>query len=483
MDQVAQIVMRPIEELQPYDRNAKHHPPAQVEMIARSIREFGWTVPVLIDADDSVIAGHGRLEAARALEMAEVPTIRLEHLTPAQVRAYRLADNRLAEMAPWDTDALEEELRALSLEDFEMADLGFDAESLMELLPVEGDTPARGQLLADFLEPPFSVLMTTSRRWRHRKRAWMDVLPYGDYADIGRGQNLLSEGSSTYKDMQFYVKKEAVEARLGRSLTTKEFREKHYRPPGGKPGRSTARIYTGTSMFDPVLAELVVAWFSPPEGDVCDPFSGGLERGVVAAMKGRRYRGIDLLQWQCEANASAAEQLGLEPIPLWHCGDGRDALDVWGADSADLIFTCPPYWHLERYSDDPADLSNMPWEEFREAHAAVIAASAETLRDNRFAAWVVGDVRDKDGRYVRLHDATKDAFSEAGMPLHAEMILVTAVGNRGIRARRPMEAKRNITRRHEYVLIFCKGDPAAAASALGPVEVGELPDEEQAGPE
>src|SRR5215207_3229791 len=100
----------PIERLVPYARNARTHSPAQVAQIAASIREFGFTNPILVDGARGVIAGHGRLLAARQLGMQEVPTLELSHLSPAQRRAYVLADNRLALSAGWDEDLLRLEL-------------------------------------------------------------------------------------------------------------------------------------------------------------------------------------------------------------------------------------------------------------------------------------------------------------------------------------------------------------------------------------
>src|SRR5579864_4280202 len=96
----------PIESLIPYARNARTHSHAQVAQIAASIREFGFTNPILVDGECGIIAGHGRVLAARKLGMSEVPTIELGHLSPAQKRAYILADNRLALNAGWDDDML-----------------------------------------------------------------------------------------------------------------------------------------------------------------------------------------------------------------------------------------------------------------------------------------------------------------------------------------------------------------------------------------
>ncbi len=126
--------LAPVATLIPYARNARTHSDAQVAQIAASIREFGFTNPVLVDADRGVIAGHGRLLAARKLGMAEVPTIELGHLTPAQRRAYVLADNRLALSAGWDEDLLRIELGELQADGFDLALTGFDTDEIAGLL-------------------------------------------------------------------------------------------------------------------------------------------------------------------------------------------------------------------------------------------------------------------------------------------------------------------------------------------------------------
>ena len=124
----------PLASLKPYARNARRHGEKQVEIIARSIREYGFVNPVLIDKDDAIVAGHGRYEAAKRLGLATVPTIRLEHLTDAQVRAYRIADNRIAELSDWD-----EEL--LRLEIVDLSNLDLDGELEFDLSLTGFDTP------------------------------------------------------------------------------------------------------------------------------------------------------------------------------------------------------------------------------------------------------------------------------------------------------------------------------------------------------
>ena len=122
-----------IEALIPYARNSRTHSDAQVAQIAASIREFGFTNPVLIDAQGGVIAGHGRIMAARKLSLPEVPCIRLDHLTDAQKRAYVIADNKLALNAGWDDEMLRVEFGELADLGFDVGLTGFAAEEMMAL--------------------------------------------------------------------------------------------------------------------------------------------------------------------------------------------------------------------------------------------------------------------------------------------------------------------------------------------------------------
>lgn len=132
------IEHRPLDQLRPHPRNARTHSPAQVEQLAASMREFGFTAPVLVDGAGQVLAGHGRLLAARQLGLATVPCVVLDHLTPDQARAYLLADNRLAENAGWDLPLLKIELQELSLT-MDLAATGFDTAALAKLLPLDLD--------------------------------------------------------------------------------------------------------------------------------------------------------------------------------------------------------------------------------------------------------------------------------------------------------------------------------------------------------
>src|SRR5882762_3606724 len=121
----------PIERLIPYARNARSHADEQVAQIAASIAEFGFNNPILVDSKAGIIAGHGRLLAARKLQLTEVPVIVLDHLTDAQKRAYVIADNQLDLNAGWDEALLAAELAALQQEDFNLGLIGFEDEELV----------------------------------------------------------------------------------------------------------------------------------------------------------------------------------------------------------------------------------------------------------------------------------------------------------------------------------------------------------------
>jgi len=124
-------------ELIPYIRNARTHSDAQVAQIAGSIQEFGFNAPVLIDGQNGIIAGHGRVMAANLLKLESVPCVRLSHLSDAQKRAYILADNRIALNSGWDEAMLANELQDLHADDIDLGLTGFDADELSKMLGFE----------------------------------------------------------------------------------------------------------------------------------------------------------------------------------------------------------------------------------------------------------------------------------------------------------------------------------------------------------
>ena len=154
------ITNKKVTELIPYVNNSRTHSDEQVAQIAASIKEFGWTNPILVDGSNGIIAGHGRLLAARKLGQTEVPTIELSDLTETQKKAYIIADNRLALSAGWDNEMLTLELNDLLADGFALEILGFDADELSDLLDDKDETEPKGNgnLSDRFLIPPFIVL-------------------------------------------------------------------------------------------------------------------------------------------------------------------------------------------------------------------------------------------------------------------------------------------------------------------------------------
>jgi len=185
----------PIDKLLPYARNARQHSDEQIAQIAASIAEFGFVNPCLVGADGVLVAGHGRLAAARKLGLSTVPVVVLDHLTPTQRRALVLADNRLAELSTWDDVLLRIELEALQDEGFDLDLPGFDADALAELLA--GEEPEHeGQTEDDAVpEIPEEPVSKPGDVWRlgpHRlvcgdataAEAYAQLFPDGERADM-----------------------------------------------------------------------------------------------------------------------------------------------------------------------------------------------------------------------------------------------------------------------------------------------------------
>ena len=174
----------PIGQLSPYVRNSRTHSDDQVQAIARSISNYGFTQPVLVDADGGIIAGHGRVRAAQKIGLQTVPCIRLAHLTDAQKRAYVIADNRLYDMGGWDMATLASEVEDLLIDsesDIELADLGFDDDAFAALAPHLGAVGLGGGVDLD------GDLVPEDREGKPTA---------DDYADIGHGAATPGEGKS-----------------------------------------------------------------------------------------------------------------------------------------------------------------------------------------------------------------------------------------------------------------------------------------------
>lgn len=293
-----------------------------------------------------------------------------------------------------------------------------------------------GPLKQRFAFVPSSVWNTRDTEWRRRRRLWLSK---GIESEQGRNDKL------TY----------TIPAYLS-------------------DGRKGSKIQAGTSIFDPVLCELVYGWYCPPGGTVLDPFAGGSVRGIVASVCGFKYRGIELRKEQVEANRRQVNEQTRGPFaPKWRCGDSYELLPQ--CPKADFLFSCPPYGNLEVYSDETGDISNMPYDAFLQRYAAIIKRGVGRLHDNSFACFVVANYRskDKDGRcMLDFVGDTVRAFEAAGAHYYNDIVLVNAFGSGTIRAANTfVRGHRKMVKTHQNILIFVKGDPQLAAEKI-PVDAG-----------
>lgn len=437
----------PLSDLTPFPNNPRR---GDVESIKRSLVKRGQYKPLVVSEDNVILVGNHTARALQEIGAETALILRASvHSSSAEAAEIVLVDNRLPDLGGYDN----QDLIALltSLPDLEVADVGYTADDLLDLLNgIDDDLPdgsgsydghgTSGALAAEFLVPPFSILDSTQGWWRARKTEWRA-------RGIAGGVNGHATRAANLLNMQ--------------SLAT----------------RAGSANLDGTSVFDPVLAELAVRWWSAPGDVVLDPFAGGPCRGVVAAHLGREYHGVDLRFEQIaddtdvaiEQQSAIRESGGV--LPSYYVGDATtlDQVEDLPAE-VDMILTCPPYADLEVYSDDPADLSNMSYEAFVAAHATSIRQAADRLRQDRFLVWVIGEVRDPKTRGQRgLVAATVDAIRDAGLTYHCDAILVTAIASLALGAARKMHGTRMISRRHQHVIVAVKGSAKNAALRLGDI--------------
>lgn len=470
----------PVAGLTHYGKNPRR---GDVDLIESSLRRHGQYRPIVVRAGTGeVLAGNHTLTAARdRLGWTEIAATFVD-VDDDQAARIVLMDNAAADAAGYDNADLVALLEELAATSAGLDGTGFDTAALAALQAEisglsAGQSPNAGILREKYGVPPFSVLDGRAGPWRDRKAAWLAL---GIRSEAGRLGGLVFQGDER-KDPAFYAKKRAAEHTAGRDLTRAEFVADHY---------DASLQPSSTSVFDPVLCELMYRWFSPPDGMVMDPFAGGSVRGIVAAVLGRDYVGVDLSGAQVAENRVQAGAIldGIDTTDLtpsqrcgaatWTEGDSRD-LDrlVPGSVQADLLFSCPPYADLERYSDDPADLSTMSYEEFRKAHVQVVAAACARLRPDRFAVWVVGEARNRrhpSGAYYGLIPDTIAAFVGAGLDYYGEAVMIEPVGSLRLTVARSFESSRKLGKCHQHVLIFVKGDARAAAVACGVVDLTDV---------
>jgi DNA modification methylase len=452
----------PLEEVARWPRNPKLHAD---EVLDESLERFGFVAPAIRDEiTKRLVAGHGRLDrllARKAAGLAPPKRIELREVdgvwlmpvvcgvafeSEEEAEAYLVADNRIVELGGWSRE-LPAMLERMKLRPASLYGVGFtgaDIEALKARLALPAAPPAPGPktppvlgtLQKRFLVPPFTVLDARQAYWTQRKALWREL-----GFDGARGRGL----AQTWGNQE------------GTDLVTQ------------KIVAAGARV----SAFDPVLCEIVYRWFAAPGSTVIDPFAGGCTSGIVAGVLGRHFTGIELRDEQVRANREQAAALALPAAPRWLQGSSAKLSSVLDETEAfDLLFTDPPYFTLERYSDDESDASTIrSYDDFIALVGTVLTQAVTRLREDRFAVLKIGEVRGKDGGYVGFVPDCINIMRRAGLVYVNEAILVTPIGSLPVRTAGAFGARRTMGKTHQNVLVFCKGDAKRAAQFVGPVEI------------
>lgn len=299
----------------------------------------------------------------------------------------------------------------------------------MALIQVKKRIPSN--LLKDrFIVPPFSILDSKQGYWRERVNLWKSI---GIKSEMGRNNNLT-----------FNIDLKSIDEQKKDGYKSKD---------------------KTTSIFDPVLCELAYKWFSREDDRVIDPFAGGSVRGIVASICKRYYTGIDLSERQIKHNKIQFDDIrkkysdNLVPVK-WINDDSVHYTKTHNMEKYNFLFTCPPYYDLEVYSDNPLDISNLgTYEEFLKSYGTILKNSVDMLEEDSFSVIVVGNVRNrKNTGYYDIVGDTVRIMQNAGCIYYNEIILVNVAGTLPIRAPLQFNASRKVGKQHQNVLVFYKGD-------------------------
>ena len=370
--------------------------------------------------------------------------IKATDLSEDEQREFIIKDN--VGYGEWDMDALANEWDAEELDDW-----GIDVWQNKEWGNGESSgatnsKPANASLNDRFIVPPFSILDTRKGYWQERKKKWRELI--GDNGE-SRNDTLITSPEIKYKDL--YQRTRQHREELG--ISFKEYLDK-YVPDDVKEREASKVLSAGVSILDPVMAEIVCRWFGQDKCKTFDCFAGDSVFGYVSAHLGNEFIGIELRPEQAQLNNERVEGMTARYIN----DDGQNVAQHIATESQDLLFSCPPYFDLEKYSDLENDASNQDsYEDFIKILENAFKAAVGCLKDNRFAVIVVGDVRDKStGFYYDFCGDIKRIFKEAGMPLYNEIILVETGASTALRAGRYME-NRKVAKMHQNILVFYKG--------------------------
>lgn len=382
---------------------------------------------------------------ARWRDNPTAPITKASELTDEEQHQFIIKDN--VGYGEWDEDALANKWDADDLREWGVDVWKEESEQSGSGSGSSPNSPAESSLLDRFVVPPFSILDTRKGYWQERKKRWRELI--GDFGE-SRNDTLITSPEIKYKDL--YQRTRQHREELG--VTFKEYLDK-YVPEEVKEHEASKVLSAGVSLLDPVMAEIVCRWFGQDNCKTFDCFAGDSVFGYVSAYLGNEFVGVELRPEQVELNNSRVEGMTARYIN----DDGQNVAKHIEPESQDLLFSCPPYFDLEVYSDLPNDASNQgSYADFIGILKNAFTAAVGCLKQNRFAVIVVGDVRDKKtGFYYDFCGDIKRIFKEAGMPLYNEIILVETGASTALRAGRYMES-RKVAKMHQNILVFYKGN-------------------------
>lgn len=383
--------------------------------------------------------------------------IKATELSEAEQQEFIIKDN--VGFGEWDMDMLANEWDAKDLDDWGVDVWQRPEWDAGEASGTTNNEPASTSLNDKFVVPPFSVLDTRKGYWQERKKKWRELI--GDNGE-SRNDTLITSPEIKYKDL--YQRTRQHREELG--ISFKEYLDK-YVPDDVKEREASKVLSAGVSLLDPVMAEIVCRWFGIENCKTFDCFAGDSVFGYVSAHLGNEFIGIELRPEQAQLNNERVEGMKARYI----CDDGKNVAQHIEAESQDLLFSCPPYFDLEKYSDLENDASNQKnYEDFIQILDNAFKAAVTCLKENRFAVIVVCDVRSKkNGCYYDFCGDIKRIFKEAGMPLYNELILVETSASTAVRAGRYMES-RKVAKMHQNILVFYKGDTKEIKNTFKKIE-------------
>jgi len=386
------------------------------QKLVTSIKEFPEMLearPIVVNPDMIVLGGNMRLKAAKAAGLTEAP-VYVATWEESKAKEFIVKDN--VGFGEWDWDILANEWDASELDEWGLDVWVPDNQSLADAAGEDRGSP----LVDTFLVPPFSVLDTRQGYWMQQKQKWKALIQ-----DNG----------------------ESREGTLSTGIV--------------------GNYNNGASILDPVLAEIANRWFGLKNCKTFDCFAGDSVFGYVSNYCGNTFTGIEIRQEQVDLNN---KRIGAGES-RYVCDDGQNVGKHIEPNSQDLLFSCPPYFDLEVYSDLENDASNQSdYPAFLKILDTAFSASIKCLKNNRFAVIVVGDVRAKDGGYYNFPNDVKQIFLRNKLCLYNELVLVEPLGTVPQRARRYME-HRKVAKCHQNILVFYKGDTSLIKTTFPEVQI------------